>query len=135
MAKQSFDTLDIGLFVLGIMSAFIVVGIGHFDLFGVDFGATMTTLAGFELSTAWVLSAAALVGTIVTNDNTELSSLSDDIQGLEQNYMILVVGTIGLLVAWVVFPQVATFFQSADLWGLIYVGLVAGGQFVMGWML
>jgi len=38
---------------LNTMSAFLIVGIGKFDLFGVDFAATLFSPAGFGLSTAW----------------------------------------------------------------------------------
>lgn len=133
---QSFDPLDVGLLVLGLMSAFMLVGIASFDLFGVDFSEEMTAIAGFSLSTAWVLGYAAIAGTIITNDNTELSSLRDDVEQLDQYYAATVVLTLALPVAFIVFPDtVGDFFQSEDLWGVIYVGIVTTGQAAMGWML
>jgi len=132
---MSFDPLDAGLTVLTLMSAFIVVEIATFDLFGVDFAATVTTIAGIDLSTAWVLAAGALAGTIATNDNTELSTIRDDVQNLDQYYYAAVIGSVGLLVAWITWPAVPDFFTSEDLWGLVYVFVVTTGQFSLGWML
>jgi len=43
---------------------FLIVGIGKFDLFGVDFAATLFSPAGFGLSTAWVIGYAAITTTI-----------------------------------------------------------------------
>lgn len=132
----SFDPLDMSFLVLGLMSAFMLVGIATFDLFGVDFAEPMTEIAGISLSTAWVLGYAAVVGTLVTNDNTELSQLSDDVQDLDQYYAVSVVLTLALPIAFVVFPEtVGDFFKSEDLWGVVYVAIVTTGQAAMGWML
>ncbi|MGM0447710.1 MAG: hypothetical protein ACQERM_05580, partial [Methanobacteriota archaeon] len=43
-----------------------------------------------------------IVGVILTNDNTEFQSLSDDIQGLQGWYMAAAVGTLGTAVRAVV---------------------------------
>jgi hypothetical protein len=65
-----------------------------------------------------------------------LQSLSDDIQGLQGWYMFAAAGTLILPVAFIVFPDtVGSFFQSSDLWGLLYVVGVTAGQFALGWML
>ena len=136
MAKMEFDTVDAALVVTGLASAFMLVGIATFQLFDVDFGATQFTLSGIGLSTAWLLGYGSIVGTILTNDNTELQSLSDDIQGLQGWYMFAAAGTLILPVAFIVFPDtVGSFFQSSDLWGLLYVVGVTAGQFALGWML
>lgn len=136
MSKMEMDAVDASLLVLNTMAGFLLVGIGSFDLFGVDFAATLFQPAGIALSTAWVIGYAAVVGTIVTNDNAELSSLSDDVQDLEGYYMTAAVGTLALPVAFVLFPDtVGSFFRSADLWGLSYVVLITSGQAALGWML
>ena len=136
MAKMEFDAVDAALVVAGLASAFMLVGIASFQLFDVDFTATQFTLGGIGLSTAWVLGYASIVGVIVTNDNTEFQSLSDDIQGLQGWYMAAAVGTLVLPIAFVALPDtVGSFFQSSDLWGLIYVIAVTTGQFALGWML
>ena len=136
MSKMEFDAIDASLFVINTMAGFLLVGIGQFNLFGVDFAAELFAPAGIALSTAWVIGYVAVVGTILTNDNAELSSLSDDIQNLEGYYMAAAAGTLILPVAFVVFPNtVGSFFQSADLWGLGYVVLVTSGQAALGWML
>ena len=133
---MKFDGIDASLFVLNTMAGFLLVGIGQFNLFGVDFGATLFSPAGIGLSTAWVIGYLAVAGTIVTNDNAELSNLADDVQNLQGYYMAAAVGTLVLPIAFVVFPDtVGSFFQSADLWGLSYVVLITSGQAALGWML
>ena len=136
MAKMEFDAVDAALVVAGLASAFMLVGIASFQLFDVNFTATQFTLGGIGLSTAWILGYASIVGVIITNDNTEFQSLSDDIQGLQGWYMAAAVGTLVLPVAFVTLPNtVGSFFQSSDLWGLLYVIAVTTGQFALGWML
>ena len=136
MAKMEFDAVDAALVVAGLASAFMLVGIASFQLFDVNFTATQFTLGGIGLSTAWILGYASIVGVIITNDNTEFQSLSDDIQGLQGWYMAAAVGTLILPVAFVALPDtVGSFFQSSDLWGLLYVIAVTTGQFALGWML
>ncbi|MDB9295819.1 hypothetical protein PN414_18010 [Halorubrum ezzemoulense] len=136
MAKMEFDAVDAALVVAGLASAFMLVGIASFQLFDVDFTATQFTISGIGLSTAWILGYASIVGVIVTNDNTDFQSLSDDIQGLQGWYMAAAIGTLVLPVAFVALPDtVGSFFQSSDLWGLLYVIAVTTGQFALGWML
>jgi hypothetical protein len=133
---MEFDAVDAALVVAGLASAFMLVGIASFQLFDVNFTATQFTLGGIGLSTAWILGYASIVGVIITNDNTEFQSLSDDIQGLQGWYMAAAVGTLVLPVAFVTLPNtVGSFFQSSDLWGLLYVIAVTTGQFALGWML
>ena len=136
MAQMQFDAIDASLFVLNTMAGFLLVGIGTFELFGVDFGATLFSPAGIGLSTAWVIGYAAVIGTILTNDNAELANLADDVQNLEGYYMAAAAGTLLLPIAFVVFPDtVGSFFRSEDLWGLGYVVLITSGQAALGWML
>lgn len=136
MAKMEFDALDASLIVTGLASAFMLVGIAQFQLFDVTFSATQFTLGGIGLSTAWLLGYGSIVLTIATNDNTDFQSLSDDIQGLQGWYLAAAVGTLVLPVAFIALPDtVGSFFQSSDLWGLLYVVGVTAGQFALGWML
>ena len=136
MAQMQFDAIDASLFVLNTMAGFLLVGIGTFELFGVDFGATLFSPAGIGLSTAWVIGYLAVIGTILTNDNAELANLADDVQNLEGYYMAAAAGTLLLPIAFVVFPDtVGSFFRSEDLWGLGYVVLITSGQAALGWML
>mgnify|MGYP000754052556 CR=1 FL=1 len=136
MAKMEFDALDASLIVTGLASAFMLVGIAQFQLFDVTFSATQFTLGGIGLSTAWLLGYGSIVVTIATNDNTDFQSLSDDIQGLQGWYLAAAVGTLVLPIAFIALPDtVGSFFQSSDLWGLLYVVGVTAGQFALGWML
>jgi len=133
---MKFNPLDTSLLVVGVVSAFLLVGIGSFDIFGVDFGAELTNISGYSLSTAWVLGYAAVLLTLLTNENTSFSSLSDDVQNLDKYYGAAVVLTLVLPVLFIVSPDtVGQFFMSEDLWGLTYVVLVTTGQGIMGWTL
>ena len=55
MAKLQFDAIDTALLVTGIASASMLVGIASFNLFDVEFAATVFSPVGIPLSTAWVL--------------------------------------------------------------------------------
>jgi len=136
MSKLKMDAVDASLLVLNTMAGFLIVGIGTFDLFGVNFANDLLKFGGYSLSTAWVIGYAAVVGTIVTNDNSELASLGNDIQNLENYYMGAAAATLLLPIAFIVFPDtIGSFFKSADLWGLVYVVVLTSGQAALGWML
>jgi hypothetical protein len=136
MSKLKMDAVDASLLVLNTMAGFLLVGIGTFDLFGVNFANDLLKFGGYSLSTAWVIGYAAVVGTIVTNDNSELASLGNDIQNLENYYMGAAAATLLLPIAFIVFPDtIGSFFKSADLWGLVYVVVLTSGQAALGWML
>jgi hypothetical protein len=140
---MNFDPIDVALSIGLMISGFIVTDIATFELFGVDFGATALTLAGYDLETALVLGALSFGGIILTNDNTSFSELRDDVDRLSNKtgdwaayYAYSIIGTIALMVGWVVFPDtVASFFQSSDLWGLLYVSITTAGGYVAGWIL
>ena len=133
---KSFDPLDASLWIVTLMSSFMLVGIASFELFSVEFASEFTSVAGYSFSTAWILGYAAIVGTIVTNENAELTDLQSDLEDLDQYYYYAAIATLALPIAFVVFPEtVGDFFQSEDLWGLVYVGVVSTGQAALGWML
>ena len=130
------DAFDASLLVLNTMAAFLIVGIGTFDLFGVDFANELFNFGGYSLSAAWLVGYGSVIGTIVTNDNTELASLGNDVQNLDSYYMIAAAATLLLPIAFIVFPDtIGSFFKSADLWGLVYVVVLTSGQAALGWML
>jgi len=105
--KMKMDAVDASLLVLNTMSAFLIVGIGKFDLFGVDFAATLFSPAGFGLSTdGGVIGYAAITTTILTNDNAELSSLGNDIKNLGSYYMIAAAATLLPPIAFIVSPLI-----------------------------
>jgi len=132
----SFNPIDTALLVIGLMSAFLLVRIATFDIFGVTFSAELFSVFGYSLSTAWVMGYAAVLGTLLTNDNTSFSTLNDDVRNLGEYYIATVVLTLTLPILFIVFPDsVGSFFLSEDLWGLMYVMIVTTGQGIMGWML
>ena len=137
MSLQSFDWEDIGMLVLGLFSAAVLVGIASVSAFGVALSDTFS-IGGYSASLAWVISIGTFVGTVLTNEHTELLS-SDGYSALKNSemddtYVYAVLGTAALLVAWVFIPQVSEFVTSEDLWGVLYIGLVGTSQVAIGWV-
>ena len=135
MAKMQFDPEDAALTVLAFIGASAMAGIATWTLFDVSLGDSAFQLAGNDVTLATLLTLVAVVGTIVTNDNTELSEVTDDLQNLDEYYMYVTVASLALLVGWVFFPEVSSFVTSQDLWGVLYIGVTVTSQFVLGWML
>ncbi|MDM9626094.1 hypothetical protein QTL95_09310 [Rhizobium sp. S152] len=143
MASQQFDAEDIGLLVLGIFSAATMVGIASVGAFGVTLSDTFT-VAGFTTSLAWVITLGSFLGTVFTNDNMDLlssegyanlkSAADSSSSGMTDYYAYIVIGAAVALVAWVFIPEVAEFFQSQDLWGVLYIAGMATAQVAIGWM-
>jgi hypothetical protein len=137
MSESSFDPEDIGLLVLGVFSAAVMVGIASVEAFGVSMSDSFT-VSGFTGSIAWVLAVGTFVGTLWTNEHTELVSTDayDELMDSDMSnlYGYAVLGVAALFVTWVFIPDVASFVRSQDLWGVLYVGLVATGQIALGWM-
>lgn len=137
MSESSFDPEDIGLLVLGVFSAAVMVGIASVEAFGVSMSDSFT-VSGFTGSIAWVLAVGTFVGTLWTNEHTELVSTDayDELMDSDMSnlYGYAVLGVAALFVFWVFVPEVASFVRSQDLWGVLYVGLVATGQIALGWM-
>ena len=137
MSLKEFDAEDIGGLILGLFSAAVLVGIATVEAFGVSLADTFT-VAGYSASIAWVISVGTFLGTIITNDHTELLSTDgyDELMssGMDSYYVYAVIGTAALLVTWVFIPQVADFVRSEDLWGVGYVALVGTAQIAIGWV-
>jgi hypothetical protein len=137
MSTSSFDAEDIGLLVLGLFSAAVMVGIASVEAFGVSMSDTFT-VSGYSASIAWIVAVGTFIGTIVTNDHTELLSTDayDELMSssMDDWYGWAILGVAALFLAWVFFPDVASFVKSQDLWGVLYVGLVATAQTALGWV-
>lgn len=137
MSNSSFDWEDIGLLVLGLFSAAVMVGIASVGAFGVSLSDTFT-FAGYSASIAWVVALGTFLGTIFTNDHTELLAMDGHEQLLDSAmddwYGYAILGVAALFIAWVFVPQVPEFVKSQDLWGVLYVGLVATAQTALGWV-
>jgi hypothetical protein len=132
---MEFDAVDAALTMALAVSGFIMVGIAQFELFSLDFGEVMWSSGSIELTLAYIISVAGLVGTVLTNDNAALDSLTSDVTNLDDYYKYTVVAVAVVMVAWLFIPQVSEFFQSSDIWGLLYVAAVTTAQFALGWML
>lgn len=138
MAYEKFDPEDIGLLVAGILASGVMVGIVTVEAFGVSLADTVFSLAGGDVSWAYILSVGTFAGILITNDNTDLlaadgyQKLKDS--GMAEYYVYLIIGSAVLLVAWLFFPQIAEFFRSGDVWGLAYMLGVAAAQVAIGWM-
>jgi hypothetical protein len=131
---KDFDYID-GLLVGAVfLGSSVMAGIGSFDLFNVAFTDTAFQI-GEGVSVAAAIVLAGYLATILTNDNTELGSFTDDVQDLEQTYYVAVVGSLALVVAWIFIPDVSSFVQSSDLWGVLFVTGSVVAQIAIGWML
>ena len=136
MAHNSFDAEDIGALVLSIFSAAVMVGIASVEAFGVSTSDGFT-VAGIDTSIAWLLTLGTFGAIVVTNNHTDLIG-SDGLDRLRDDmddvYAAAVVGTAALLVGWVLIPQLAEFFRSADLWGVIFIAITATSNVALGWV-
>ena len=132
--RMEFDYIDGVLLGLVFLGASVMAGIGSWDLFNIAFTDQVADIGeGITLATVAVVGAYA--GTILTNDNTDLGSLTEDVQDLEQSYYIAVVGSAALIVGWIFIPDVSSFVQSSDLWGVLYITASVVTQVALGWML
>jgi len=135
MSKLEFDPTDTALTLALAISGFIMTGIATFTLFDVSFTDTIFSVGGYNITIAYAMSVVALAGTIYTNENTGIDTLSDDIKDLDDYYKYATIATGGLIAAWLFIPAVGDFFTSSDAMALVYVGVTTTGQFVLGWML
>ncbi|WP_396610805.1 hypothetical protein ACH9L7_11280 [Haloferax sp. S1W] len=135
MSKMEFDPVDAALTVAMMVSGFIMTGIATFQLFDVGFTDVIWSSGNIEITVAYAISVASFVGIVATNENTDFSSLKDDAERLDEYYMYSVFATVGLFAGWLLVGDVASFFQSSDLWGLVYVGVTTTASFAVGWML
>lgn len=136
MATESFDAEDIGALTLSVFSAAVMVGIASVDAFGVSM-ADSFSIAGIDTSIAWLVTIATFIGIVVTNDHTDLIG-SDGLDRMREDmddvYAFAVAGMAALLVGWVLFPEVADFFKSADLWGVLFIAGTAASNIALGWI-
>ena len=132
---MEFDPVDAGATVTTFIGTSSMAGIASWSLFDVSLSDVAYTLAGNDITLATLLTLVALAVTIITNDNAELSTLHEQAKELENYYYYSVVGSLGLLVGWVFIGDVSSFVQSADLWGVAYIGVSVTGQMAVGYML
>jgi hypothetical protein len=135
MAKTQFDPVDAVLVVASAIGLTSMAGIASWQLFDVTLGDTVFVLLGNDVTLATAVVAGSMLGTVITNDNAELSNLNNQIAQLDDYYMYAAVGGIGTVAAWVLFPGLESFVQSSDLWGVGYVALGVTSQFTLGWIL
>ena len=138
MANMQFDPEDIGLFVAGILASGVMTGIVTVTAFGWSMSDQLLSLGSGSISLAYVVSAATMVGIVVTNDNTDLFSADgwDKLQNsdMAEYYAYTIVAAVGLLLAWAFLPSVAQFFQSSDVWGIVFIAINAAASAALGWM-
>lgn len=132
--KMEFDYIDGALLGAVFLGSSVMAGIGSFSLFDIAF-TDVAFQVGEGVTIAALLVIAGFLGTVLTNDNTDLGSLTTDIKGLEQQYYVAVLATGALLVGWIFVADVSTFVQSSDLWGMLYVVGTVVTQVALGWML
>lgn len=137
MASMQFDPEDIGMLIAGILASGVMTGLVTVSAFGYSFSDQLFSI-GSGISLAYLLSAATLLGIIVTNDNEDLLS-ANAVSNLKNSamadyYMWAILATVGLLAGWAFFPAIPEFVQSSDVWGVAYIAVTAAGQIAVGWM-
>lgn len=132
---MNFDPEDTPLTVIVAFSAAVMTGTATFELFGVSLSDTIEVF-GTSTSVAWAIVIGSVGVTIATNDlPTNPSDLKQKAENqLDQEYYAALLLSGGLLLTWPFVPQVADFVTSADLWSLLYILVVTGGQVAMGWI-
>lgn len=135
MSKMAFDPGDAAATVATFIGTSAMAGIASWSLFDTNLADSAFSLAGNDVTLATLLTAAALLVTIVTNDNTSIQSLKDDAEQLDDYYYGAIVASVALLVGWVFIGDVSSFVQSGDVWGVSYIAVSLTGQMAIGYML
>lgn len=136
MASMEFDEEDTALVSLVVLSSAVMAGLATFSAFNVSLSDT-TTIAGGTFSIAYIATVGAFLMTVLTNEGTSLDprELSDNARAeLNDTYYYLMVGSLGLLVAWPFVSGVESFVTSQDLWGVVFIAASTGSQIALGYL-
>jgi hypothetical protein len=140
MAYQNFDAEDTVVLPILAFASAVLVDAGSFGLFDVTL-SDQTTIAGATVSLAYVLSLGALGMVILTNENISVSPDGlDDIRSRIESrpdmadwYYYVVIGVLGVTIAWPFVPELYEFFSSQDLWKLVYIVGNTAAAAIIGW--
>jgi hypothetical protein len=144
MSQYEFDAEDAALTVASFIAVTAMVGIAQWSLFDVSLADAAFSAANYDflasdVTIAYILSVGSFAGTVLTNDNAEWRELvSQDTYSSFDNgtyYWGAVVGVVAIMVGWLLIGDVASFFQSSDLWGLLLTAATLVAQATVGWML
>lgn len=114
---------DAALSGLFTVSAATEVGIADVTLLGYQLSDTMTTIAGFDLSLAFLLSLGALLGAWIIN-KPNWDALSDEKK-------MLVGATVAIVLAGTFIPEVTANFTESVVIALAVLGIEAGGYWAI----
>ena len=130
---MNFDPEDTALIAIVAFAAAVMAGLGSFSAFDVSLSDTITA-GGATFSYAYLVTAGAMVFTVVTND-MDISGIRDDARSQldEYYYYALVVG-FGILVTWPFIDGVSGFVTSQDLWGVLFIAVSTGAQVAIGYL-
>jgi len=132
---MNFDASDTALISIVALASAAMAGLATFSAFGVSLADSMT-IAGSTFTVAYVATVASFLATIVTNDMPlNPQDLQEKAQGnLDDTYYYLLMGSLGLLVAWPFVSGIESFVQSQDLWGVLFIAASTGAQVAIGWL-
>ena len=135
MSTMEFDSSDTALISIVALSSAVMAGLATFGAFNVSLSDT-AALGGSTFSIAYLLTLGAFLATVVTNDMPlNPQDLVDQAErDLSDEYYYLLIGSLGLLVAWPFFPSIESFITSEDLWGVLFIAGSTGSQIAIGWM-
>jgi hypothetical protein len=136
MAEMSFDEEDTALIALVALSSAVMAGLATFAAFGVSLSDT-ATMGGATFSIAYLATVAAFIWTVLTNEgmSMDVGQLREDARAeLDDTYYYLLMGSFVGLAAWPFIPELSSFVQSQDLWGVLFVAGSTGAQVAIGYI-
>ncbi|GAA0678875.1 hypothetical protein ACFQDG_01135 [Natronoarchaeum mannanilyticum] len=110
MVSKQIDGIDVPFIAIYTLMGVLTTGIGTFTLFGFDFSAVLTTLVGFEVTAAFLVSIISIVVIGATNelDPTDLAT--------EQRALLGATLFVMVISSWV--PEVQSAITGSDMIGL-----------------
>jgi hypothetical protein len=133
--QMQFDPEDTALIALVAFAASVMAGIGTFGAFDVQLSDTFS-MAGGTFSLAYAATVGAFIVTILTNDlPTNPSDLRQRAEKeLDQAYYLTLLVSLGVMVMWPFVPEIESFVNSQDLWGVLFIVGSVGAQIAIGYM-
>lgn len=125
MATNEIDTEDAAVFALFGLAAAATVGIADVTLFGYAFSDPMPYLNMENLSIATGISLAAFAWVWYTNE--------PDLDRMDDNYTYAVMGTLALIVAIPLVPQIADLVMANDALALGAVAIQSAGVVIVSY--
>jgi hypothetical protein len=132
---MNFDAEDTAVTAVVAFAAAVMAGLGTFAAFGVSLSDTFVVASG-TFSLAYLGQVGSFGWTLWTNEHgIDPGELREQARSeLTDTYYYLLMGSGGVLLAWPFVPEVSSFVQSQDLWGVVFILGSVGSQIALGYM-